>query len=101
MHPAMPITVMKKRFLYRMRLRAVTLWVKVRWFQIRGIRSRKTRLPALGAFGSIRRAGFSRRVPAQADRVASMVHRIAADDDRAAYFTLKEATSGGRSYMIS
>ena len=56
-HPAMPMTVMKNRFLYRNRFRAVTLWVNFIRFH-RGVsRSRKMRLPALGALGSISRAG--------------------------------------------
>lgn len=55
----------------------MTLWVNFIRDHRGVIRSRNTRLPALGARGSISRAGFSFRDSMQAARVASMVHAMA------------------------
>ena len=59
LHPAIPITVMKKRFLYLNILRAVTFLKKERWFHINGIRSKIIFLPILAAFGRINWLGTS------------------------------------------
>ena len=60
--PATPSTVMKKRFLYRNRLRAVVFWEKLMCFHSGVMYSRKIRLPATGARGSRRAAVFSFRL---------------------------------------
>ena len=99
--PAMPITVMKKRFLYRSRLRTVTFCVNFRRFHSGVIRSRNTRFPALGARGCSRRAGDRPSECRQAEYVAARHSRIAAADDSAAYPQWKGVSSGGRVYIIS
>ena len=71
--PAMPITVIKKRFLYRNRFRQDTLAENRKCFQINGICSSRIRLPALGALGRISAAGVSRAVANIAHRVAPTV----------------------------
>ena len=64
---------MKKRFLYRNRLRAVVFCEKLIRFHS-GVRySRKIRLPATGARGSRRRAVFSFRLARQASSVESPI----------------------------
>ena len=67
--PATPSTVMKKRFLYRNRLRAVVFWEKLMCFHSGVMYSRKMRLPATGARGRSRAAVFSRRLARQASQV--------------------------------
>ena len=98
--PAMPTTVMKKRFLYRNRLRAVTLWVKRMRRQTGRICSSKMRLPAFGAFGSIRLAGCSRSSAQQSFRVASRVQATAVPVAMVPKSVLKGVFRTGRSYMI-
>ena len=71
--PAMPTMLMKKRFLYRKMFRTVTFQVKLNRFHRKGIRSRMTRLPALGALGRIRVAGTSFKDMPLAARVARPV----------------------------
>ena len=51
MLPAMPNTVIKRRFLYRKRFRIADFWEKLIRFQITGMSSRKTLLPSCGAGG--------------------------------------------------
>ena len=55
--PATPNAVIRNRRLLRKILRTVTLEVKFKCFQINGIFSSSTRLPALGARGRISCAG--------------------------------------------
>ena len=68
--PATPSTVMKKRFLYRNRLRAVVFWEKLMCFHSGVMYSRKIRLPATGARGSRRAAVFSFRLARHDSHVA-------------------------------
>ena len=57
--PAMPTTVIRNRFLYRNRFRAVTLWIKESRDH-RGVTlSSRIRLPLFGALGRISLEGAS------------------------------------------
>src|ERR1035437_4249241 len=60
-HPAIPITVIKKRFLYRKIFLAVTFSMNPILFHIKGIFSRRTRFPILGALGRKSIAGVALR----------------------------------------
>ena len=68
--PATPSTVIKNRFLYRNRFRAVVFWEKLMRFHRGVMYSRKMRLPATGARGSSSAALFSFRLERQALQVA-------------------------------
>ena len=57
--PAIPITHIQNRFLYRNILRIVTLVVNPSLFQMKPTCSSRTRFPGFGAFGRIRDAGTS------------------------------------------
>src|SRR4051812_7222727 len=76
-HPEIPITVIKKCFLYRVRFRAVALWVNFMRDDIKGIRSRNIRFPAFGERGSIKLEGFSFSTWEHAHIVATIVLAIA------------------------
>ena len=76
--PPIPNTVMKKRFLYRTKLRTVDFHVKFRFFQINGTRSRNTRFPCFGVGGRINSAACSRNSFIQENSVAITVHASAA-----------------------
>ena len=98
--PATPMTVMKKRFLYRNRLRAVTLWVNFMRFHTGVMRSRKIRLPALGALGKRSCAAHSFSVWPQAFSVAALVHRSAAPTPSTASEAWNRQRNPGMVYMV-
>ena len=58
-HPPMPRTVIISLDFFLKRFLIVTLLVNESRFQINLIRSRRTRLPGLGAFGRINNAGLT------------------------------------------
>ena len=80
--PVMPMMVMKNRFLYRKRLRAVTLWVNFIRRQRGVMRSKRMRLPAGGALGRMSWAAQSRREPRRAPRVAAITASRMSPADR-------------------
>ena len=78
--PATPSTVIKNRFLYRNRFRAVVFWEKLMRFHRGVMYSRKMRLPATGARGSSSAALFSFRLERQVARpmTAALMAMLAA-----------------------
>ena len=76
-HPAIPITVIKNRFLYLRIFRAVTLPVKDILFQMKPIRSSMTFLPFFGDFGRSSIAGSSVNSPIHAAITATTVTNTA------------------------
>ena len=74
--PAMPITVINKRFLYKKRFLSVTFHENEMRRHKGRIRSRRIRFPALGARGSISGAGCSRKLESTEQMVAISVMPI-------------------------
>ena len=95
-HPATPSTVITKFLLYRIRLRAVALWLNLSRDHMTDIRSRNTRFPTFGGRGRMSAAGLSLRALPQAETVAPMVQSKASADERIARFQRNSAISGGR-----
>ena len=99
--PAMPTTLMKKRFLYRSRFRTVTLEVKPSRFQRKPMYSRNTRLPAFGALGRMSEAGTSRRAEKLTNAAASVTQPTTAPMEPAAISVQYGVWKSGRRYMMA
>ena len=78
----------------------MTFWVNFILLHTGATLSSKMRFPALGAFGSINRAGTSLRAFQQAFNVAARVHRVAVTAEKAASCQLKGVSTLGRSYIM-
>jgi len=92
--------VISTRFLYRNRLRTVTLWLKESRRQINGTFSSSTRCPAGGALGRMMLAGISLRTPWHTLQVTRVTHPSATTTQMAATPQWNGASTGGRSYMM-
>ena len=100
LQPATPTTVIIKRFLYRNRLRAVTLTEKGSRRHTKGMCSSQMRLPALGAFGRMRAAGQARNSAHVAHSVASRILPTVTAAAQMAMSVRKGVAVSGRKYIM-
>ena len=98
--PPIPNTIMKNLCLYRKIFLMETFTRKESRFQNRGIRSRRIRLPLLGAFGRISWAATSASSYRQVAKVVPMEHRTDTARDTAPSRQSIRSTKSPMEYMI-